>query len=121
MLVEKGLTYGIRGCVYEVYRQLGAGFLEKVYEKALLRELCLQGLNAESQVPLRVEYKGEVVGEYLADILVESKVLVELKAQTELSKVHEAQLVNYLRASSKKVGLLVNFTHPRAEIKRIII
>ncbi|RRQ21425.1 GxxExxY protein [Thiohalobacter thiocyanaticus] len=121
MLVEEELTYGIRGCVYEVYRQLGAGFLEKVYEKALIRELHLQGVNAEAQVPLKVEYKGEVVGEYLAGILVEARVLVELKAQSELSKVHEAQLVNYMRASGKKVGLLVNFTHPKAEIRRVVI
>ena len=80
---EKDLCYRIQGCVYEVYRQLGAGFLEKVYERALAREPALQGLKVASQVALSVRYKGHVVGEYYADLIVEDRILVELRAQEE--------------------------------------
>ena len=115
------LTYSIRGAVFEVYRHLGAGFLEKVYEKALLIELLAKGLHAESQVPIEVNYKGHVVGEYFADIVVEKKVIIELKAVDQLQKIHEAQILNYLAATDFKIGLLVNFRHPKAEIKRFIM
>ena len=115
------LTYQIRGAVFEVNRVLGAGFLEKVYEKALIIELLVRGLRAESQVPIEVIYKGEVVGEYFADIVVEGQVIIELKAVEQLQKIHEAQLLNYLKATGYKMGLLVNFTHPKAEIKRFIV
>jgi len=115
------LTYQIRGFVFEVNKVLGAGFLEKVYEKALLVELRKRGLKAEGQVPITVKYKGEVVGEYFADIVVEDKVIIELKAVDKLQKIHEAQILNYLKATGYKIGLLVNFTHPKAEIKRFIV
>ena len=115
------LTYQIRGAVFEVNRILGSGFLEKVYEKALIIELLVRGLRAESQVPIEVIYKGEVVGEYFADIVVEDQVIIELKAVEQLQKIHEAQLLNYLKATGYKVGLLINFSHPKAEIKRFIV
>ena len=115
------LTYQIRGAVFEVNRILGSGFLEKVYEKALIIELLVRGLRAESQVPIEVIYKGEVVGEYFADIVVEDYVIIELKAVEQLQKIHEAQLLNYLKATGYKVGLLINFSHPKAEIKRFIV
>ena len=115
------LTYQIRGAVFEVSRILGSGFLEKVYEKALLIELMLRGLRAESQVPIRVSYKGEAVGEYFADIVVEGQVIIELKAVEQIQKIHEAQLLNYLKATGYKIGLLINFTHPKAEIKRFVV
>ncbi len=122
MLVEEELTYRIRGCVYEVSRRLGAGFLEKVYERALLREFELQGLKAKAQVPLKVSYKDRVVGEYFVDILVEDKVLIELKPQEKILPMHEAQLLNDLRMSDRRrVGLLVNFTYPKATIKRLTV
>jgi GxxExxY protein len=95
--------------------------LEKVYENALLVELRKRGLKADSQVPIKVSYKKEVVGEYIADILVEDKVIVELKAVESLEKIHEAQLLNYLRATGIRVGLLVNMKHPKAEIKRMVL
>jgi len=114
------ITYAVRGAVFEVNRALGAGFLEKVYENALLVELRKRGLKADSQVPIKVSYKEEVVGEYIADILVEDKVIVELKAVESLEKIHEAQLLNYLRATGIQVGLLVNMKHPKAEIKRMV-
>ena len=115
------LTYQINGAIFEVNRVLGAGFLEKVYEKALIIELRERGLKAESQTPIEVRYKDQVVGEYYADILVERQVILELKAVDQLQKVHEAQLLNYLKATGFKIGLLINFKHPKAEIKRFVM
>ena len=115
------ITYQIRGAVFEVNRILGSGFLEKVYEKALIIELLVRGLRGEGQVPIKVFYKNEVVGEYFADIVVEGQVIIELKAVDQLQKIHEAQLLNYLKATSYKIGLLINFTHPKAEIKRFVV
>ena len=115
------LTYQINGAIYEVNKVLGSGFLEKVYENALLIELRERGLEAENQVSIKVNYKSEIVGEYLADIIVNSLVILEIKAIETLQKVHEAQLLNYLNATGYKIGLLVNFTHPKAVIKRFIL
>jgi GxxExxY protein len=115
------LTYQINGAIFEVNRELGAGFLEKVYQNALIVELRGRGLRVESQVPVVVCYKGQAVGEYFADIVVEGQVILELKAVESLQKVHEAQLLNYLRATGYKIGLLVNFTHPKAVIKRFVL
>ena len=95
--------------------------LSKVYENALLVELKRRGIKAESQVPIKVLYKEEVVGEYIADLLVEDKVIVELKTVENIDKVHEAQLLNYLKATGIRVGILVNFKHPKAEIKRMVL
>jgi GxxExxY protein len=114
------LTYVINAAVFEVNRVLGAGFLEKVYEKALLIELVQRGLKAESQVPIIVSYKGNEVGEYYADIVVENQVIIELKAVDSLQNIHQAQLLNYLKATGYKTGLLVNFSHPKAQIKRFV-
>ena len=115
------ITYAINGAVFEVNRVLGPGFLEKVYENALTIELRKQGLKVESQVPIKVNYKEETVGEYFIDILVEKKVIVEIKTVEAFDKAHEAQLLNYLKASGLQVGLLVNFKHPRADIKRMVL
>ena len=115
------LTYQINGAIFEVNRVLGAGFIEKVYENALVIELRERGLKAENQVPIKVKYKGTEVGEYYADIVAESQVILEIKAVDSLQKIHEAQLLNYLKATGYKIGLLVNFTHPKAEIKRFIL
>jgi len=115
------ITYTINGAVFEVNRVLGSGFLEKVYENALLVEIKKRGLDAENQVPVQVFYKDNVVGEYIADILVENKVIVELKTVEKIDKMHEAQLLNYLKATGLKVGLIVNFKHPKAEIKRMVL
>ena len=108
------ITYAIRGAVFEVNKLLGHGFLEKVYENALITELRLKGLKAENQVPLKVFYKDNMVGEYFADIIVENQVIVELKAVERIKKVHQAQLLNYLKATGIKVGLLVNMRYPKA-------
>ena len=115
------LTYKINGAIYEVNRILGPGFLEKVYENALMVELKARNLKAENQVPINVEYKSTIVGDYYADIVVENKVIIELKAIEKLQKIHEAQILNYLKATHFEIGLLVNFTHPKAQIKRYIL
>ena len=115
------LTYMINGAIYEVNRELGSGFLEKVYENALLVELTNRRLNAKSQIPICVKYKGTDVGEYYADIVVENQVILELKTVDSLQKIHEAQLLNYLKATGYKIGLLVNFKYPKAEIRRFVL
>lgn len=105
-------------CAYDVRSQLSAGYLETVYLNALLIELRENGLFAETEVPLKVVYKGSVVGEYRADIVVEHSVIVELKAIQKLSPVHEAQLVNYLTTTGIDDGLLINFGSEKLEVKR---
>lgn len=104
------LSYKVIGCALEVYKTLGPGLLESIYEKALLYELNANGLEARSQVPINIDYKGEGLGDGLRlDILVENKLIVELKSVEELSPVHYKQLLTYLKLTSKKVGLLINF------------
>jgi len=115
------ITYGIRGAIFEVNRVLGPGFLEKVYENALLIELRSRGYKAESQVPIKVYYKKNVVGEYITDILVEGTVIVELKTVEKLDKLHEAQLLNYLKGTGIQVGLLVNMKNRTADIRRLVL
>ncbi len=105
-------------CAYEVRMRLAAGFLESVYQKAMLIELCQRGILADSEVPIHVYYRDNVVGEFRADILVENKIIVELKAVQRLNPIHESQLVNYLTATHKDHGLLINFGGERIEIRR---
>jgi GxxExxY protein len=102
---------------YKVYNTLGYGFLEKVYERAMLIELAKLNLKCENQIPINVFYEGKVIGEFFADILVEDKIIVELKAISKLTKQDESQLLHYLNATDKEIGLLLNFG-PKAEIKR---
>jgi GxxExxY protein len=115
------LTYAINGAVFEVNRILGPGFLEKVYENALLVELKHNGIEAQAQAPIRVTYKEAIVGDYIADILVDDRVIVELKTVERIERIHEAQLLNYLKATGIKVGLLVNFKNTKAQIKRLVL
>jgi GxxExxY protein len=114
------ITYAINGAVFEVNKILGEGYLEKVYENALLVELRERGLQVENQVPINVFYKNEIVGEYYADIIVEGQVILELKTVESLDRVHVAQLMNYLTGTGFSIGLLVNFRSPKAQIKRIV-
>ena len=116
-LLHANLTEAIIQAFYTVYNALGYGFLEKVYENALLLELRRRGLQVEQQAPIKVYYAGQVIGEYFADLLVEGKVIVELKAAEAISPAHEAQLLNYLKATGISVGLLLNFG-PRPEFRR---
>jgi len=114
----KELTEKIIGCAYKVYNQMGYGFLESVYEKCLLIELRKMGLKAESQQAITVYYENQIVGDFVADIIVEDSVILELKSVRRLAKVHEAQLVNYLVATGKEIGLLLNFGEQKVEVKR---
>jgi GxxExxY protein len=114
------LTHRVLGAVFEVSNRLGAGFLEKVYERALLRELGIREIPAASQVSYPVIYKDKCVGEYFADIVVEGAVVVELKCVERLAKEHMAQCMNYLRASDLPVCLLVNFQKPTVEWHRVV-
>jgi GxxExxY protein len=114
------LTERVLGAIFEVSNTLGAGFLEKIYERALLRELGLRGIRATAQASFTVAYKGHSVGEYFADILVEDVLVVELKCTERLSNEHTAQCLNYLRASGRTLCLLVNFQKPKVEWKRIV-
>ena len=112
------LTEKIIGCAYAVYNALGSGYLESVYRKSLLIELKKAGLSATSEWPIKVYYDDVIVGNFFADVIVEGKVIIELKAVTQLVKAHEVQLVNYLTATKTDVGLLINFGPANVEVKR---
>lgn len=112
------LTQTIIGCAYGVFNRMGFGFLESVYENCLLIELRKAGLRSEAQTPITVCYEGQVVGEFVADVLVEDTIIIELKSVRKLALCHEVQLVNYLVATGKPVGLLLNFGEQGVEVKR---
>ena len=115
---HKELTEKIIAAAYNVYNKMGFGFLESVYEKCLLIELRKSGLKAESQKPIIVEYESEVVGEFKADIIVDDTVILELKSIRQIMLAHEVQLVNYLVATGKPVGLILNFGEQKVEVRR---
>jgi len=117
--LHKELTSQIISCFYKVYNTLGFGFLEKVYENAMLTELNEIGLFTERQKPISVFYNEKLVGEYFADLIVENKVIIELKAAESLIEEHELQLINYLKATDIEVGLLLNFGK-KPEVRRKI-
>jgi GxxExxY protein len=114
---HKTLTAAIISIFYKVYNTLGYGFLEKVYENAMMYEFRRAEIPAISQSPIKVNYENEVIGEYFADILVDDNVIVEIKAAKQIAPEHKAQLLNYLKATDKEVGLLLNFG-PKPEISR---
>jgi GxxExxY protein len=118
LLYEK-LTAEVLAACFEVLNELGSGFLESVYEKALPVALRQRGVDAQAQVPLRVAFRGESVGDFYADILVHDKLIIELKAVKVLRPEHQAQTINYLKATGIPVGLLVNFGNPRLEYRRL--
>ncbi len=115
----KQYTETIIGAAFKVSNELGTGFLEKVYENAMAVELRQCNLQFTQQQPFIVRYKGFVVGEYIADFVIENQVILEIKALSSLDKVHTAQCLNYLKASGLSLALLVNFGSPRVQIKRI--
>jgi GxxExxY protein len=117
--LHKELTEKIIESCLEVMTELGSGFLESVYEKSLLIALSQKGIAARSQVPLKVIFRGEVVGEYFADVLIEDTIIIELKTVKALLPEHQAQVINYLKATGKDLGLLINFGTPRLEVKRL--
>jgi GxxExxY protein len=118
---EPDYTETVIGAAFEVANALGPGFLEKVYERALIRELKLRGIGAKAQCSFTVSYKGQSVGEYVADLVVEERLIVELKCVDRLSNDHLAQCINYLKASRLGVALLINFQKPKVEWKRVLL
>jgi len=113
------ITEKIIGCAMKVSNTLGVGFLEKVYENALAFELRKAGLKVQQQKPISVIYSGQVVGHYIADLVVEGIVLVELKAARAIDDIHHAQMLNYLKATNLKIGLILNFGTSKMGIKRM--
>lgn len=114
------LTRLVIGAMYEVHNTLGVGFLESVYERATARVLRDLGLHVERQAPLDVQFRGECIGHFIADLLVEERLLVELKVVRQLAPVHTAQVLNYLRASGLRTALLANFGR-RVEVRRFVL
>jgi GxxExxY protein len=122
MIYEKDLSDKVIGCAITVHKILGSGFLEKVYEKSLEIELKLNDVNCVSQFPVKVSYKDNIVGDYYIDLLVENKIVLELKSCSSLQAIHEAQLYNYLVATGYKIGYVINFgSHGKLEFKRIVL
>ena len=115
------LTASIIGAAFEISNTLGHGFLEGAYRKALIHELSIRGLSTAEEIPFEVTYKEAVLGRYFCDLLVEGTVVVELKAVNQLNSSHVGQLLNYLKASGLRVGLLFNFGRPRLEYRRVLI
>ena len=112
------LTHKIIGCAYNVFNELGFGFLESIYKKAMIIELVKNNLKVESEKPLKVYYDNQIVGDFFIDLYVEDKVIVELKSVQNLIKEHEVQLVNYLQGLQKDIGLLINFGPSGVDVKR---
>ena len=117
---HKEITEGIIGAAFEVYNELGYGFLERVYQRALQVELIQRGRNAEIEKRIQVQYKGAVVGDYDADLIVDNRVAVEIKVSPQYDKRDEAQLLNELKARGLKVGVLLNFGRTKVEFKRLV-
>jgi GxxExxY protein len=120
-LILKDISFQIIAAAFEVHNILGFGFLENVYQNSLIKELRYRGLKAEEQKEIRVLYKGEEVGSYYADIVVNDEIIIELKALENLSKAHESQLLNYLKATGLKLGFLINFGKNKVEYKRMVV
>jgi GxxExxY protein len=118
-ILHKELSESILKVFYEVYNELGHGFLERVYQNAMYLELKSQGFKVEAQKQIRVYYKGELVGDFYADLLIDDTIILELKACENLVKAHYAQTLNYLKATNIEVGLLLNFGE-KPQIKRFI-
>ena len=118
-LIYSETTDQIIACAYDVYNKLGFGFSEKVYENAMMIKLAQKNLPSIQQAPINVRFENQLVGEYFADIFVDNKIILELNAVTMLSKAHEAQLINYLKATGIKVGLLLNFGEKLKIVRRV--
>ena len=118
-MLHQDLTRKIIGCAFEVQNELGVGFLESVYEQAMVVALAQSGIPVQAQAPISVSFRGVIVGSFYADLLVDESVIVELKAVSQLSDQHRAQVLNYLNATGIPVGLLINFGNPRLQYRRL--
>lgn len=122
-ILYKDESYQIQGAIFEVYKELGAGFLESVYQECLEKEFMLRKIPFEKQVEIKLSYKGEPLQQYFkADLICYNSIIIELKAVKSLDPIHTAQVLNYLKATGLRLGLLVNFhSYPKVEIERIIL
>lgn len=120
-ILHKDLSYKIIGLAMQVHRELGYGFLEKVYENSLMILLRENGIKAEQKVPIKVHFHGQIVGDYIADILVEDSIILELKVIEKITKFQIAQTINYLKATNLKLALLINFGKSSLEHERIVL
>ena len=119
-ILYKDLSYQIVGLAIQVRKELGFGFLEKVYENALMVLLEENGIKAEQQVPIKVNFHGRIIGDYIADILVENQIILELKAQDKIVDVYKAQTLNYLKATGLRLAILLNFGKDRLDHERLV-
>jgi GxxExxY protein len=119
-ILYKELSFAVIGAAMEVHKQLGSGFLESVYQKALAHELRLRNIPFEEQVHLKVVYKDILVGEYIADFIVENKIILELKSATSISEAHKTQAINYLAATGLELAIILNFGEPSLKQQRIV-
>lgn len=120
-IIHKKLSYKIVGLALELHNTLGPGFLEKVYENALMVLFRREKIQAQQQTPIRVFFEGQKVGEYCADILVERKIILELKAADQITETYRAQVLNYLRATNLRLGIILSFAKPSFEYARIVL
>jgi GxxExxY protein len=120
-ILHKELSYKIMGAAFEVHNVLGPGFLEKVYERALAHELRLNGISVEKQKEIQVSYKGIAAGSYVADLVANNEIIIELKAVESLNDFHQAQVLNYLKAADMQLGLLINFGAEKVQYKRLVL
>ena len=120
-ILYKDLSYKIIGLAIQIRKELGFGFLEKVYENALMILLEENGIKAKQQFPIKVSFHGRIVGDYVADILVENQIILELKAQDRIIDIHKAQTLNYLRATNLRLAILLNFGKDRLEHERLVL
>ena len=120
-ILYKDLSFKIVGLAMQVHRELGPGFLEKVYENSLMILFAENGISAQAQHPIKVQFHVQIVGDYIADILVENSIFIELKAQERILQLHKAQTLNYLRATNFRLALLLNFGKTSLEYDRIVL
>jgi GxxExxY protein len=122
-IIYKDESYKIQGAIYEVYKEIGPGFLESVYQECLEKEFILCGIPYTKQVDIKISYKGQQLDQfYKADLICYDSIIIEVKARNSLDPTHRAQIINYLRATGKRLGLLVNFnSHPKVTIERIVL
>jgi GxxExxY protein len=120
-LIYKELSYKVVKLAFDVHNELGCGFLEKVYENALMMLLDRENIPARQQAPTDVYFQGKVIGQYFADILVDNKLILELKAVNTITDINKAQVLNYLRATGVKLGIILNFAKPKLEYQRLVL
>jgi GxxExxY protein len=120
-ILHKDLSYKIVGLAMQIHSELGFGFLEKVYENSMMVLFRRENIMAKQQAPISVSFEGEIVGDYYADILIEDKIILELKAIEKITDAHKAQVLNYLKATGLKLAIIINFGKQRLEYERIVL